>query len=528
MVKMAVDMVEEGMIDEKEALRRVDPERLDDLLHPIFKPSAMESAVVITRGLPASPGAASGRVVFSTEDVETWKDEGEDVILVRQETSADDLRGMHLANGILTARGGMTSHAAVVARGMGKCCVAGAESLQIEYNKNMFTVDGKSFKEGDWISINGSTGEVYEGQLETEHPELSGEFQTLLEMSQRNARLYVRANADTPEDARVARGFNALGIGLCRTEHMFFKDDRITAMREMILAHNDEERQVAIDKLLPMQRGDFEGIFREMNGFAVTIRLLDPPLHEFLPNEKDVQQELAAHMNISLEELLDKIETLHENNPMMGHRGCRLGITFPAITEMQARAIFEAAVHVKQEGIEVHPEVMVPLIGRLREFAYEEEIIRRVAEEVFAELGDRVEFKVGSMIEIPRAAVTADLIAQRAEFFSFGTNDLTQMTFGFSRDDIGKFLPTYIREGIFDENPFERIDENGVGRLVKYAARRGRETRPDLKLGICGEHGGNPQSVDFFHRAGLDYVSCSPYRVPIAWVSAAKARLKNG
>jgi pyruvate,orthophosphate dikinase len=520
-------MIEQGMIDEKTALMRVDPIRLDDLLHPIFSTDALKKAKVVTRGLPASPGAATGQIVFFADEAESWAAAGKETILVRIETSPEDLRGMNVSNGILTARGGMTSHAAVVARGMGKCCISGAGEIHIDYKERTLESDGKVFKEGDWISLNGTTGEVYEGRIETKLPEISGNFEKLMALADKHTRMYVRTNADSPEEAEIARKFGARGIGLCRTEHMFFEGKRILAVREMILAHDEAGRRKALNKLLPIQRSDFEGIFESMHDLPVTIRLLDPPLHEFLPHTLENQKEMAEVMNISLEEIQEKIEALDESNPMLGHRGCRLGITYPEIAEMQTRAILEAAVHIKQKGIHVYPEIMVPLIGRLKEFIEEETIIRNTAEKVFEELGDRVDYKVGTMIEIPRAAMTADLIAERAEFFSFGTNDLTQMTFGFSRDDIGKFLPIYLKKGIMEYDPFKRIDERGVGRLVSYAAIKGRKTRKDLKLGLCGEHGGNPESVDFCHRIGLDYVSCSPYRVPIARLAAAQANIKN-
>ena len=527
MVKIAMDMLEQGMIDESTALLRIDPERLDDLLHPVFEEEALADAPVIARGLPASPGAATGQIVFFADDAEAWAAEGKQTILVRQETSPEDLRGMNVAKGILTVRGGMTSHAAVVARGMGKCCVSGAGALKVDYKAHTLAVNGDVFNEGDWISLNGNTGEVYARQIPTKDPKIDNYFARLMRMSDRYARMQVRTNADSPDDAAIAKKFGAKGIGLCRTEHMFFEGDRIIAVREMILASNEEGRRNALRKLLPMQRGDFEGIFRVMKGRPVTIRLLDPPLHEFLPHELQSQQEMADDMHVGLESIQEKIENLDEVNPMLGHRGCRLGITFPEITEMQTRAIIEAALNVKKEGIHPHPEIMVPLIGRLREFEQQEGIIRNTAKKVFAEYNDRVPFKIGTMIEIPRAALTADLIAEQAEFFSFGTNDLTQMTFGFSRDDIGKFLPIYLEEGIMDYDPFKRIDEGGVGRLVNYASKKGRKTNKKLKLGICGEHGGNPESIDFFERIGLDYVSCSPYRVPVARLVAAQAFIRH-
>ncbi len=527
MVKIAMDMLEEGLIDEETVLMRVDPVRLDDLLHPVFDQQALIEAQSIAKGLPASPGAATGQVVFFADEAVEWTAEKKDVILVRQETSPEDLKGMNAAKGILTSRGGMTSHAAVVARGMGKCCVSGAGLINVDYRKRQFTVNGLTIKEGDWISIDGSTGDVYQGKIKTILPEVGGTFAGLMSLADKYTRMLVRTNADTPEDAKTAREFGAKGIGLCRTEHMFFEGKRINAIREMILAESEEARRKALDKLLPMQRSDFEAIFETMKDLPVTIRLLDPPLHEFLPQEKDAKLEMSKEMSISMGVLNDKIALLHEANPMLGHRGCRLGITYPEITEMQTRAIIEAALNVKRRGIGVFPEIMVPLIGRLREFEYEERIIRRVAEAIFKERGETIDYKIGTMIEIPRAALTADLIASRAQFFSFGTNDLTQMTFGFSRDDIGKFLPIYLREGIMDFDPFARIDENGVGRLVQDASTKGRSVRKDLKLGICGEHGGNPESIDFCERVGLDYVSCSPYRVPIARLAAAQAAIRS-
>ncbi|MDF1865843.1 MAG: pyruvate, phosphate dikinase [Saprospiraceae bacterium] len=527
MVNIAMEMLEEGRIDEETALMRVDPIRLDDLLHPVFKKSALKNTKVVTQGLPASPGAATGQIVFFADEAEEWAENGKETILIRTETSPEDLRGMSVANGILTARGGMTSHAAVVARGMGKCCVSGAGAIHVDYKLRTMTVDEKVYREGDWISLNGSTGEVYEGKIETELPELSGNFGKLMDLSNKHTKMKVRTNADTPEDAAVARNFGASGIGLCRTEHMFFKGERILAIREMILADDEKGRRKALDKLLPIQRADFEGIFESMHDLPVTVRLLDPPLHEFLPHSLESQEEMAEKMGVPVNEIQEKIDSLDETNPMLGHRGCRLGITYPEITEMQTRAIIEAALNNKQKGIKVCVELMIPLIGRSKEFIQQEEIIRATTEKVFEERGEQIEYRVGTMIEIPRAALTADLIAERAEFFSFGTNDLTQMTFGFSRDDIGKFLPVYIEKGIMEYDPFKRIDENGVGKLVEFAVRKGRETRPDIKLGICGEHGGNPESIDFCHRIGLNYVSCSPYRVPIARLAAAQANIRH-
>ncbi len=526
MVKVAMDMLREGLIDEKAALLRMEPNKLDELLHPVFSREALARAKVIAKGLPASPGAASGQIVFFADDAEAWAAQKKQVILCRVETSPEDLRGMNVAKGILTARGGMTSHAAVVARGMGKCCVSGAGAIVIDYKARTMTVDGKVYKEGDWISLNGSTGQVLEGKLDTVDPELSGDFGSLMELADKHTRMYVRTNADTPKDASVARSFGAQGIGLCRTEHMFFEGDRIKAMREMILADDEAGRRKGLDKLLPMQRSDFEGIFTAMDGFPVTIRLLDPPLHEFVPHEEAQQKELAAELGVPLQKVKDRVAALHEFNPMLGHRGCRLGNTYPEITEMQARAIIEAALNVAARGVKVLPEIMVPLTGTEAEFNLQEEIIRATAERVFAEHDARVEYLVGTMIEIPRAALVADKIAIRAEFFSFGTNDLTQMTFGYSRDDAGVFLPVYIAKNLLKHDPFQILDQEGVGQLVQLGTERGRQTRPDLKVGICGEHGGEPHSVEFCHRVGMNYVSCSPYRVPIARLAAAMAAIR--
>ena len=477
------------------------------------------------RPLPVLP---PGRSFFFADEAEEWVESGKQVVLVRVETSPEDLRGMNVAKGILTARGGMTSHAAVVARGMGKCCVSGAGSLKIDYKARTMTVDGQAFKEGDWISLNGSTGEVYEGQIGTRDPDLSGDFGKLMDLAEKHTKMSVRTNADTPKDSRVARNFGAKGIGLCRTEHMFFEGDRITAMREMILASDEEGRRNALYELLPIQREDFEGIFEAMHDLPVTIRLLDPPLHEFVPHEEENQKEMADEMGITVEDIKAKVEELHEFNPMLGHRGCRLGITYPEISEMQARAIIEAALNLKAKGITAIPEIMIPLIGTHQEFNIQEDIIRSTAEKVFEERGDKIEYLVGTMIEIPRAAMTADLIAERAEFFSFGTNDLTQMGFGYSRDDSGKFLPIYVDKGILKHDPFQVLDQEGIGQLVEMGTSKGRSTRPDLKVGICGEHGGEPSSVEFCHGVGMNYVSCSPYRVPIARIAAAQAAIKEG
>lgn len=527
MIKIAMDMLREGMIEEKTALKRIDPAKLDELLHPVFTKEGLAKAKVIANGLPASPGAASGQIVFFADEAEAWAADKKKVILVREETSPEDLRGMAVAQGILTARGGMTSHAAVVARGMGKCCVAGAGALQIDYKARTMTVNGKVYKEGDWISLNGSTGQILEGKIDTQDPELSGDFGAVMQLADKYTKMKVRTNADTPKDATVARNFGAQGIGLCRTEHMFFEGERIKAMREMILAEDETGRKKALAKLLPMQKNDFEGIYTAMNGFPVTIRLLDPPLHEFVPQEESAQKDIAEELGIPLEKVKARVASLHEVNPMLGHRGCRLGNTYPEITEMQTRAIIEAALAVKARGISVLPEIMVPLTSTAEEFEMQEDIIRKTAEKVFAEKQDRVDYLVGTMIEIPRAALTADKIAEHAEFFSFGTNDLTQMTFGFSRDDAGVFLPVYLEKNLLKHDPFQIIDREGVGQLVKMGTERGRKTRPDLKVGICGEHGGEPSSVEFCHLVGMNYVSCSPYRVPIARVAAAIAALND-
>ncbi len=524
-VRIAVEMVDEGLIDKKTAVLRVEPSQLDQLLHPMFDPKADRK--VIAKGLPASPGAATGRIVFHAEDAEAWAEKGEEVILVRIETSPEDIGGMHVANGILTSRGGMTSHAAVVARGMGTCCVAGCGDLEIDYKAQTMTVDGKVFREGDWISLDGSTGEVIEGKVPTVDPELSGNFGKLMSWADEFRRLQVRTNADTPHDSEVARNFGAQGIGLCRTEHMFFEGDRIKAVREMILADDEEGRRNALAKLLPYQRDDFYGIFKAMHDLPVTIRTLDPPLHEFLPHDDDNQKVMADEMGITVEEVKAKVEALHEFNPMLGHRGCRLGITYPEITEMQARAIMEAACQLTKEGVKVFPEIMIPLVGTKAELANQKAVVVEVAEKVQEETGVKVEYMVGTMIEIPRAALTADQIAEEAQFFSFGTNDLTQMTFGYSRDDAGKFLSEYYKKGILENDPFQTLDQTGVGQLVEIAVKKGRTVKPNLKVGICGEHGGDPRSVEFCHRVGMNYVSCSPYRVPIARLAAAHAALKG-
>ena len=527
MVKIAMDLLRQGMIDEKTALMRVEPNKLDELLHPVFDKDALKKAKVLTRGLPASPGAATGQVVFFADDAAEWHAAGKRVVMVRIETSPEDLAGMAVAEGILTARGGMTSHAAVVARGMGKCCVSGAGALNIDYKNRTVEIDGVVLKEGDYISLNGSTGVVYNGKVETQAAELSGDFAELMTLADKYTRLQVRTNADTPHDAEVARNFGAVGIGLCRTEHMFFEGEKIKAMREMILAENAEGRRKALAKILPYQQEDFKGIFKAMAGCPVTVRLLDPPLHEFVPHDLKGQQEMADTMGVSLQYIQQRVESLCEHNPMLGHRGCRLGNTYPEITQMQTRAILGAALELKKEGVETHPEIMVPLTGILYEFKEQENVIRTEAAKLFEELGDSIDFKVGTMIEIPRAALTADRIASSAEFFSFGTNDLTQMTFGYSRDDIASFLPVYLEKKILKVDPFQVLDQNGVGQLVRMATEKGRAIRPDLKCGICGEHGGEPSSVKFCHRVGLNYVSCSPFRVPIARLAAAQAAIEG-
>jgi pyruvate,orthophosphate dikinase len=523
MVKIAVDMLEQGVIDEKTALLRIEPNKLDELLHPIFDTQAVKNATVLAKGLPASPGAATGQIIFFADEAKKY----ENTILVRIETSPEDLEGMNIARGILTARGGMTSHAAVVARGMGKCCVSGAGAVKIDYKARTMETAGKIFKEGEWISLNGSTGEVYEGRVQTKTPDMGGDFGKIMDLADKYTRMSVRTNADTPHDAKVAREFGAKGIGLCRTEHMFFEGERIKAMREMILSSSKSDREKALAKLLPYQRSDFEGIFEAMEGFGVTVRLLDPPLHEFVPHQQATQKELAQEMGISLEMVKIKIAELEEFNPMLGHRGCRLGISYPEITAMQTRAIIEAALNLKARGIDARPEIMVPLVGTVAELKNQADVIRATAEKVFQERGERIDYLLGTMIEIPRAALTADHIAAEADFFSFGTNDLTQMALGYSRDDAGKFLPDYLNNGILKQDPFQVLDRNGVGQLVKMGVEKGRSTKPELKVGICGEHGGEPSSVEFFDSVGLNYVSCSPYRVPIARVAAAQANIKN-
>lgn len=527
MVKIAIDLLHQGMIDEKTCLNRIEPNKLDELLHPVFDKTAEKQAKLFVKGLPASPGAATGQIVFFADDAAKWHADGKHVVMVRIETSPEDLAGMQVAEGILTARGGMTSHAAVVARGMGKCCVSGAGALNIDYKAKTVEVDGVKLKEGDFISINGTTGQVYVGEVETKAAELSGDFAELMDLCDKYTKLRVRTNADTPHDAAIARSFGAVGIGLCRTEHMFFEGEKIKAMREMILAEDAEGRKKALAKILPYQKADFKGIFKAMAGCPVTVRLLDPPLHEFVPHDLKGQEEMAAAMGVSVKYIQQRVEALCEHNPMLGHRGCRLGNTYPEITEMQTRAILGAALELKAEGIDAKPEIMVPLTGILYEFKEQEKVIRATAEQLFAEMGDRIEYKVGTMIEIPRAALTANRIASSAEFFSFGTNDLTQMTFGYSRDDIASFLPVYLEKKILKVDPFQVLDQNGVGQLVQMATEKGRAIRPDLKCGICGEHGGEPSSVKFCHKVGLNYVSCSPFRVPIARIAAAQAAIEE-
>ncbi|HOW87133.1 MAG TPA: pyruvate, phosphate dikinase [Candidatus Omnitrophota bacterium] len=524
-VRIAVELVKEKMLTRDQALLRVDPKQLDQLLHPTFDPKQKKET--IAKGLPASPGAATGKVVFTAEDAEAWAKKGEQVILVRIETSPEDIGGMNVAKGILTARGGMTSHAAVVARGMGKCCVAGVSDIQIDYKTRQFTAGKAVVKEGDFISLDGSLGNVYLGKLNTIESQLSGNFATLMKWADETRRMKVRTNGDTPHDAEVARRFGAEGIGLCRTEHMFFEGDRIIAVREMILADDTAGREKALAKLLPMQRGDFEGIFEAMKGFPVTIRLLDPPLHEFLPQEDANQKEMADVMKVPVEVIKKKVEVLHEFNPMLGHRGCRLGITYPEIYAMQVRAIIEAACNLKKKGVKTVPEIMIPLVGTKKELQILKDLSVETINKVFAEKGTKVEYMIGTMIEVPRAALTADRIAEIAEFFSFGTNDLTQMTLGFSRDDSGSFMGAYLEQGIFEKDVFQSIDEEGVGSLIQLAVEKGRKTRKDLKVGICGEHGGDPSSIAFCNKVGMNYVSCSPYRVPIARLAAAQAVLRQ-
>ncbi len=527
MVKIAMDLLREGQIDEKTALLRCEPNKLDELLHPVFDKESQAAARVLTRGLPASPGAACGQIVFFADDAEEWHADGHQVVLVRIETSPEDLAGMSAAEGILTARGGMTSHAAVVARGMGKCCVSGAGAINVDYKNRTLEIDGKVLKEGDYISLNGSTGEVFLGEIKTSPAKVTGDFANLMTLCNKYAKLVVRTNADTPHDAEVASNFGAVGIGLCRTEHMFFENVKIKAMREMILADSTEERERALEKLLPYQKQDFYGILKCMDGKPVNIRLLDPPLHEFVPHDAKGQETMAEEMGVSVKAIQERVQSLSESNPMLGLRGCRLGNTFPEITAMQTRAILGAAVQLKKDGYDPRPEIMVPLVGIVNELDAQEKVIRATAQKLFAEEGVEIPFKVGTMIEVPRAALTADKIAAKAEYFSFGTNDLTQMTFGYSRDDIASFLPSYLEKKILDVDPFQVLDQNGVGQLVQMAVEKGRSVRPDLKCGICGEHGGEPNSVKFCHHAGLNYVSCSPFRVPIARLAAAQAALED-
>lgn len=527
MVKIAMDLLREGVIDEKTAVMRCEPQKLDELLHPVFDKDALKKAKAITQGLPASPGAACGQIVFHADDAQQWHNDGHKVVMVRIETSPEDLAGMSAAEGILTARGGMTSHAAVVARGMGKCCVSGAGAILVDYKAKTVTIEGVTYKEGDYISLNGTTGQVYAGQIPTKAAELSGDFKTLMDLCDKYTKLQVRTNADTPHDARIARAFGAKGIGLTRTEHMFFDDKKIVAMREMILAKDAAGREKALAKLLPYQKADFKGILEAMDGCPVNIRLLDPPLHEFVPHDLAGQETMAKEMGVSVIEIQQRVNSLAENNPMLGHRGCRLGITFPEITAMQTRAILSAACELKKEGKNPQPEIMVPLIGILYELKQQKEVIQKVAKEVFAEYGVEVEFEIGTMIEIPRAALTADRIATEAQYFSFGTNDLTQMTFGYSRDDIASFLPVYLDKKILKADPFQVLDQKGVGQLIKIALEKGRSVRPNLRTGICGEHGGEPSSVKFCAHLGMNYASCSPFRVPIARLAAAQAAIED-
>lgn len=527
MVKIAMDLLQQGMIDEKTAIKRCEPLKLDELLHPVFNKKSLQEAKELTRGLPASPGAACGQIVFFADEAVKWHKDGHKVILVRIETSPEDLAGMAEAEGILTARGGMTSHAAVVARGMGKCCVSGAGAINVDYKKRIVEIDGLILKEGDYISLNGTNGSVYKGKIATQAAELSGDFAALMDLCAKYTRLKVRTNADTPQDAEVARRFGAVGIGLCRTEHMFFDNEKIVAMREMILADDIEGRRKALNKLLPYQKEDFKAIFKRMDGCPVNVRLLDPPLHEFVPHDKKGQAIMAEEMGVTPEYIKQRVDSLYEHNPMLGLRGCRLGNTYPEITQMQTRAILTAACELKKEGFDPHPEIMVPLIGILYEFEAQEKVIRQEAAAIFAEQGVEVEFKIGTMIEIPRAALTSNRIATRAEYFSFGTNDLTQMTFGYSRDDIATFLPIYLEKKILKVDPFQVLDRAGVGQLIQMSVEKGRSVRPSLKCGICGEHGGEPSSVHFCHEVGLDYVSCSPFRVPIARLAAAQAAVEE-
>ena len=527
MVKIAMDLLRDGVIDEKTAIERCEPNKLDELLHPVFDKVALSQAKVITQGLPASPGAACGQIVFHADDAQAWHKDGRRVIMVRIETSPEDLAGMSAAEGILTQRGGMTSHAAVVARGMGKCCVSGAGGINVDYKTKTVEIDGVVYKEGDYISLNGTTGQVYAGEVTTKAAELSGDFKALMDLCDKYTKLQVRTNADTPHDAEVARSFGAKGIGLCRTEHMFFDDKKIIAMREMILSESTEDREKALLKLLPYQKADFKGILKAMDGLPVNIRLLDPPLHEFVPPDLEGQQVMAKEMGVSLQKIQQRVASLAENNPMLGHRGCRLGITFPEITGMQTRAIISAACELIREGYDPHPEIMVPLIGTVAEFRQQKAVILKNARKMFDEYGIKFKFEIGTMIEIPRAALTADKIAKEADYFSFGTNDLTQMTFGYSRDDIASFLPVYLENKILKVDPFQVLDQEGVGQLVRMAVEKGRAVKPSLRTGICGEHGGEPSSVKFCAKLGMNYASCSPYRVPIARLAAAQAAVEE-
>ena len=526
-LKIAVDLVHEGMIDEEEAVLRVEPQQLDALLHPQFDADALKKATVVGKGLAASPGAACGKIVFTAEDAKEWAKKGEKVVLVRRETSPEDIEGMQVAEGILTVRGGMTSHAAVVARGMGTCCVSGCGEINVDYDAKNFTLGGKTYNEGDYISIDGSTGNIYGEAIPTAPASIAGDFGLFMGWADKYRKLKVRTNADTPRDAHQAREFGAEGIGLCRTEHMFFEGDRIKAMREMIIADNTEDRKKALDKIMPYQQGDFEALFEEMNGYPVTIRFLDPPLHEFLPTKEEDIAEIAKELNVTVEKVHEVIESLHEFNPMMGHRGCRLAVTYPEIAEMQTTAVINAAINVQKKGVNVIPQIMIPLVGEVKEFDFVKKIVVATADKLIADAGVELKYEVGTMIEIPRAALTADKIAADADFFCYGTNDLTQMTFGFSRDDAGKFLDAYYDNKIYESDPFVHIDVDGVGRLVEMSAKAGREANAALHLGICGEHGGDPTSVEFCHKVGLDYVSCSPFRVPIARLAAAQAAVKE-
>ena len=527
-LKIAVDLVSEGMLSKEEAILKVEPKQLDSLLHPTFEATSLKNTKAIAKGLPASPGAACGKVAFTAEEAKERAEKGEKVVLVRLETSPEDIEGMIAAQGILTVRGGMTSHAAVVARGMGTCCVAGCGELKVDEEKRTLEVGGKVYTDKDYISIDGSTGNIYGEAIKTVTPEISGYFATFMSWADEIRKLQVRTNADTPRDTKQAVEFGAEGIGLCRTEHMFFDEDRIMPMREMIVAKTEEERRKALSKLLPMQKGDFKAMYEALEGRPATIRFLDPPLHEFVPHSDEEIRELAGQMSLDFEELKATVEGLHEFNPMLGHRGCRLAVTYPEIAEMQTRAVIEAAIEVKNEkGYDIVPEIMIPLVGEIKELKFVKDIVDSTAKAVMNEKGITIEYHVGTMIEIPRAALTADEIAKEAEFFSFGTNDLTQMTFGFSRDDAGKFLNDYYERKIYEQDPFAKLDQVGVGQLVKMAAEKGRATRPNIKLGICGEHGGDPSSVEFCHNVGLNYVSCSPFRVPLARLAAAQAQVKN-